>query len=82
MQEKDGIPQPESIGKESVAQIIQSRKRQPSAEELISGILKGDKTALSRAITLVESTNSKHLEKANQVIQACLPYANLMSMQK
>lgn len=76
LQEKDGIAQPESIGKESVAHIIQSRKRQPSAEELISGILKGNKTALSRAITLVESTNPKHLEKANQVIQACLPYAN------
>lgn len=76
LQEKDGIPQPESIGAASVAHIIQSRKRQPSAEELISGILKGDKTALSRAITLVESTNPRHLEKANQVIQACLPYAN------
>lgn len=76
LQEKDGIPQPESIGAASVAQLIQSRKRQPSADDLISGILKGDKTALSRAITLVESTNLKHLEKANQVIQACLPYAN------
>ena len=76
LKEKDGIEQPESIGRESVAQIIRSRKHQPSAEELISGILKGDKTALSRAITLVESTNPNHLEKANQVIQACLPYAN------
>ena len=76
LQEKNGIPQPESIGAASVAQLIQSRKRQPSADDLISGILKGDKTALSRAITLVESTNLKHLEKANQVIQACLPYAN------
>lgn len=76
LQEKDGIEQPESIGKEAVAHIVKSRKLQPSAEDLISGILRGDKTALSRAITLVESTNPKHLEKANQVIQACLPHAN------
>ena len=32
--------------------------------------------ALSRAITLIESTNSKHLEKANEVINGCLPHAN------
>ena len=38
-------------------QIQQFRRKQPSAEELIAVIIKGDKTALSRAITLVESTN-------------------------
>jgi putative protein kinase ArgK-like GTPase of G3E family len=32
--------------------------------------------SLSRAITLVESTNSGHLAKANEVINACLPHAN------
>lgn len=52
------------------------RRRQPTAEELVQGILKGDKTALSRAITLIESTNAAHTEKANAVINACLPYAN------
>jgi LAO/AO transport system kinase len=31
---------------------------------------------LSRAITLVESTNINHLSKANAVINGCLPYAN------
>jgi len=76
LKEKEGISQPESIGKNSVAQIIQFRKQQPSAQELIDGILKGDKTSLSRAITLVESTQPKHLEKANEIIQACLPYSN------
>jgi LAO/AO transport system kinase len=43
---------------------------------LVSGILAGNITALSRAITLVESTNASHLEKANEVINACLPHAN------
>ncbi len=76
LHEKDGIDQPESISQASIAHITQLRKQQPTAEELSSGILKGDKTALSRAITLVESSNPKHLEKANQVINACLPHAN------
>jgi len=42
----------------------------------VDGILNGNITALSRAITLVESTNNTHLEKANEVINVCLPFAN------
>lgn len=76
LKENDGIEQPDSISAKSVVQIQYFRKKQPSASELITSILKGDKTALSRAITLVESTNPEHLEKANDVIQGCLPHAN------
>ncbi|MEJ2113415.1 MAG: methylmalonyl Co-A mutase-associated GTPase MeaB, partial [Flavobacteriaceae bacterium] len=43
---------------------------------LVKGIFKKDITALSQAITLVESTNESHLEKANSIIKACLPKAN------
>jgi LAO/AO transport system kinase len=38
--------------------------------------LAGNITALSRSITLVESTNPEHLAKANEIINACLPHAN------
>jgi len=76
LHEKDGIEQPEIISPASVSQIQQFRRKQPSAQQLIDGILKGDKIALSRAITLVESTSPAHLEKANEVIKACLPHAN------
>lgn len=74
--ENDGIPQPESISAFSLKKVIAKRKIQPSADDLISGILNHDKVALSRAITLVESTNPTHLEKANQIINGCLPHAN------
>lgn len=60
----------------SLEKIVKSRKVQPSATELINGILSHDKVALSRAITLVESTNVSHLAKANEIINACLPHAN------
>lgn len=56
----------------SIAKIKSHRKKQPSAKELTQGILKGDKTALGRAITLVESTNREHLQKANEIIENCL----------
>jgi LAO/AO transport system kinase len=64
------------ISGKGVDKIHDSRKKQPSSKELIEGILNGNITALSRAITLVESTNVSHLEKANEVVNACLPHAN------
>ena len=76
LHEKEGIQQPEIFNKSSVAQIQQSRKVLPSSKELVDGILTGNIAALSRAITLVESTNVAHLAKANEVINACLPHAN------
>ncbi len=76
LHEKPGISSPEIISAIAVEHIKKFRKIQPSSKELVEGILAGNITALSRAITLVESTNSDHLTKANEVINACLPHAN------
>jgi LAO/AO transport system kinase len=75
LSEKKGVPAPEIISKNSVAVIQRFRKKQPTADELINGILAGTMACLSRAITLVESTNSEHLAKANTIINACLPHS-------
>lgn len=56
----------------SIAKIKQLRKQEPSVEDLVNGILKGDKAFLARAITLVESANQEHSEKATSIIEACL----------
>ena len=76
LSEINGINQPDSVSRVVANNILQFRRKKPSAKELILAITNGDKIALSRAITLVESTNISHLEKANEVIQGCLPYAN------
>lgn len=76
LHEIDGILPPESFSASSMEKIVNSRKVQPSSQELIFKIINHDKVALSRAITLVESTNPIHLNKANEVINGCLPYAN------
>lgn len=76
LNEREGIAQPESINKQAIAYVTKLRNNQPSAEELVRGIISGNKTALSRAITLIESTNPVHLEKANSVISQCLAHAN------
>lgn len=76
LQERDGITPPEIMSSDSIGQIRQFRKVQPSAKELTDGILQGNLTALSRAITLIESTNSTHFAKAAELINNCLPFAN------
>jgi len=75
LSEKEGILAPDIVNKKSVETIQRFRKKQPSAEDLIRGILAGNIADLSRAITLVESTNPEHLAKANAIINACLPHA-------
>ncbi len=44
-------------------------------QKLIDGILSGNRTLLSRAITLIESTKKEHQQQAEKIIEACLPHA-------
>ncbi|MBV7267931.1 methylmalonyl Co-A mutase-associated GTPase MeaB [Winogradskyella luteola] len=76
LHEKDGIEPPETLNKNSAKSIKFKRKRQPSVDDLVTGITSGNITDLSRAITLVESTNQTHTDKAQKIITSCLPYAN------
>ena len=56
---------------------LRKRKRQalPSPGEMVEGILKGDVTMLSRAVTLVESLVPAHQTLAQEVIEKCLPHS-------
>ena len=74
--EKEGISQPETTNESSAESIKLNRRKQPSVKEFVKEILLGNITFLSRAITLIESTNPKHQQKANKILEACLPYAN------
>ena len=51
------------------------RKRQLSVTEFVEGIVKGDVTVLSQAVTLVESVRPEHQAVAQEVIERCLPYS-------
>ncbi len=42
---------------------------------MVKQILAGDKIALSKAITLIESSQPKHFEIGQKIIKKCLPYA-------
>ena len=51
------------------------RKRALSTDEYVVGILAGNITTLSQAITLVESANPAHYAQAQEIIERCLPHA-------
>lgn len=51
------------------------RKRALTVEEYVEGILRGDITVLSQAITLIESNNPAHYAQAQQIIERCLPHS-------
>jgi len=76
LQEKSGVSQSETTSKLSAEKVKQNRTKQNSVDEFVTKILNGNITFLSRAITLVESTNEKHQQKANAILEQCLPYAN------
>lgn len=46
-----------------------------SPEEHVAALLAGDRIALGQAITLVESANAQHRERAEKIVAECLPHS-------
>ncbi|RSK40539.1 methylmalonyl Co-A mutase-associated GTPase MeaB [Mangrovimonas spongiae] len=76
LHEKKGVSDPEITNISHINKFKKKRKAQPDAQSLTQDIISGDITALSRAITLVESTNPTHYKKASEIIKQCLEHAN------
>lgn len=74
--ENKGIAPPEIVNSINVLAIKNFRKKEIPVKTLIAEILKGNISYLSRAISIIESTNPDHFEKANLIIEGCLPFAN------
>lgn len=69
-----GIEQPSSVNPYlKVRRPV--KKRQLSVDEYVDGIVKGNITVLSQAVTLVESVRPEHQAIAQEVIEKCLPYS-------
>lgn len=51
------------------------KRKQYSITEYVEGILKGNITILSQAVTLIESSNPEHKSLAEQIIEKCVPYS-------
>ena len=71
----DPAEQPKKINSASAKKIVARRKIPIDPEHLATQVINGNKTALSRAITLLESRSKKHLASAQQILNHCLNYS-------
>lgn len=67
----------EGVGSQPIVNpyFTRRKKRELSIDEYVEGILAGNMTILSRAITLIESNNPEHYARAQAIIERCLPHA-------
>lgn len=68
------IPQPPGINPVFLTKSGRKRRKKYSADEYVAGILSGNRSILSQAITLVESSLPEHYNTAQAIIEKCLPY--------
>ncbi|HBH49725.1 MAG TPA: methylmalonyl Co-A mutase-associated GTPase MeaB [Bacteroidales bacterium] len=71
----DGVPHPPATNSEAIERLKKLKKKKFSCDDLVQGILAGDKMQLSRAITLIESNLAEHGEQAQEILKQCLPSA-------
>src|SRR5512139_2171300 len=67
-----GIDQPGQINQEMARKIKVRKSGSHEVSYYVNGILSGNRTILSQAITLIESSLPKHKEKAQEIIAECL----------
>jgi len=60
----------------SIALVRQARLTELSPKEIVAELKNGNKTALSRAITLIESTASKHQAQAKEILKLAFGPSN------
>ena len=70
-----GIDPPPQVNRDAADRFSSIRMHEANASEYVKGILSGNRTLLSKAITLVESALPRHQALAQAIIAACLPHA-------
>ena len=71
----EGVDGPVQVNPNALERMRRNHQQLMPLDWYVEGILKGDRVALSKAITLVESALPKHQDLAQQIIAACLPHA-------
>ena len=72
---KEGVSQPPNINPVLMAKKAGKNRKKYSDDEYLEGIISGNRTILSQAITMVESSSSGHYDTAQAIIEKCLSYS-------
>lgn len=75
LQVNKGIEQPPMLSDTAFERIARFKRKKYTTDEYVEAILKGNRTVLSQAITLAESTLPEHQHQAQEIIERCLPYS-------
>ena len=67
-----GVEGSDSINPDSLKH-FKGKGRSLTLQDYVEGIRNGNRTILSRAITLIESTKAEHQDLAQDIIEQCLP---------
>jgi len=71
-----GIAQPDAVNSDAVTRFLKKNQRKElTVEQYCEGILLGNRTILSRAVTLIESNKPEHQRMAQEIIGHCIPYS-------
>ena len=76
LNELQGVEKPQNLSSVTALKLKKARKQKQGIPKLIQGVLAANKTSLSRAITIIESTAPKDQQDAIQLIQGCITHAN------
>lgn len=69
------IDQPSQVNPALSGGLDKFKKGKLTVDEMLEGILSGNRTLLSRGITLIESARSDDQEIARELVNRCLPYS-------
>ncbi len=70
-----GIEQPPIVSNDAILRFKKRRKKQMTVAQFVDGILSENRTILSQAITLIESSLPEHQDIAQKIIEHCLSHS-------
>jgi len=70
-----GVAQPPTVDNAALQRFLSRKRKALSRDEYVEGILQGNRTILSQAITIVESSLPEHIQMAQDIVESCLPYS-------
>ncbi len=70
-----GVENLSSVNKDAAKRFLERKRTAPNVDQFVKGILDGNVTILSQAVTMIESSRPEHQKIAQQIIERCVPHA-------